>query len=219
MRFLANNLSRLPFHQKVLARLRSGATFCDAGCCFGQELRFLVYEGIPSTQLYGFDLESDFVEFGYQLFRDRDRLHATFVFANVLASPTSPEGVRLTELEGKMDLVFASSFLHVFDWDQMITAAKRLVSLTRPQAGSMVLGKQMGSVIAGQYRMPTAFGFNYRHNAESMRRFWQQVGKETGSTWKVEAELYEGLFELAENKHHSWTDSNTRMLWFCATRG
>ena len=104
-RFLANNLSRLPFHEKVLARLRLGATFCDAGCCFGQQFRFLAHQGIPSTQLCGFDLESDFIEFGYQLFRDRDRFRATFVSANVLASPTSSEGVGLTELESKMDVV------------------------------------------------------------------------------------------------------------------
>ena len=117
-----------------------------------------------------------------------------------------------------MDVVFASSFLHVFDWDQMLLAVIRLVSLARPQAGSMTAGKQMGSVVAGQCKMPTASGFNYRHNVESMQRFWQQVGKETDSTWKVEAELYEGLFELAENKHHAWADPNTRMIWFCAIR-
>ena len=217
MRFLAYNLSRLPFHHEVLARLRSGATFCDAGCCFGQELRFLAHDGIPSTQLYGFDLETRFIEFGYQLFRDRDRSHATFVAGNVLASSASPEGAELSKLEGKMDIVFASSFMHVFDWDQMILAARRLVSLTRPQAGSMIVGKQMGNVVAGRYPLPTASGFNYRHNAESMKQFWAQVGEETASQWEVEAELYEG-FELSENKQHAWMDENTRMIWFQVTR-
>ena len=70
-----------------------------------------------------------------------------------------------------MDVVSAFSFLHVFDWDQMVAAMKRLVSLTKPQAWSIVIGKQMGSSLAGRYKMHSAHGFNYRHNEQSMQRF------------------------------------------------
>ena len=122
---------------------------------------------------------------------------------NVLASSDSPEAASLAAWKGKVDILFASSFLHVFDWDQMMLAVKTLVSLSRPQAGSMITGKQMGSLLAGQYKMPTAHGFNYRHNEEIMKRFWEQVGTETNTAWQVDTELYEGLFELAENKGHA----------------
>ena len=55
--------------------VRDGGNFVDAGCCFGQVLRFLVHnEQIPAGQLYGFDLEQGFVDYGYELFNDRDRL-------------------------------------------------------------------------------------------------------------------------------------------------
>lgn len=68
MRFFTYNLSLLPFYTQVLTRLLSGATFLDAGCCFGQEIRYLVQASIPSAQLYGFDLEPDFIDLGYQFF-------------------------------------------------------------------------------------------------------------------------------------------------------
>lgn len=81
----------------------------------------------------------------------------------------------------------------------------------------MVVGKQPGSLNAGQHRMPTASGFNFWHNAESMRRFWHQVGDETGTSWKVEADVYQG-HELIENRNHAWSEPEMRMVWFSATR-
>ena len=127
MRFLTHNLSLLPFYTTVLEHTRSGETFLDAGCCFGHEIRYLVQDGVHSSQLYGFDLEPDFIELGYHLFRDRDRLQAIFVSGDILAEPTMPEGQELARLQGQIDIVFASSFLHVWDWDDMIKAAKSLV--------------------------------------------------------------------------------------------
>ncbi|KAI9813674.1 MAG: hypothetical protein M1827_003745 [Pycnora praestabilis] len=220
VRFLDFTLPKLPYWSQVLPRLRSGATFMDAGCCFGQEIRFLVFvEGIPATQLYGFDLEPAFIDMGYELFRDRDKLHANMLSGNVQADPTAPDQRYLTDLVGTMDIVHAASLLHSWGWDDMIIATKRLVSLTRKQPGSIVIGNQMGSLDAGQYPMPTGKGFNYRHNVDSMERFWRQVGEETGSSWKVES----GMFLPAvvkENMEHSWakSDPNLRMIWFCATR-
>lgn len=217
MRFLTYNLSLVPFYSQVLERVRLGATFLDAGCCFGQEIRYLVQGGIPSSQLYGFDLEADFIDLGYQLFRDHDKLQATFVSGDVLAGPNAPEGQELSKLQGQIDVVFASSFLHVWDWDDMIKAAKCLISMTRPQPGSMVVGKQLGSFQAGQYKMPTSSGSNYRHNVESMKRFWQQIGVETGTSWKVEAGVYQG-HELTENRNHAWSEPDMCMVWFNAVR-
>ena len=217
MRFLTYNLARLPFYKRLLERLRSGATFLDAGCCFGQEIRYLVRDGVDSAQLYGFDLEPEFLELGYELFRDRGKLQAKFLSGDVLASPAEPGGQQLAKLQGQIDIIFASSFLHVWDWDDMIRAAKCLVSLTRSQPGSMIVGKQLGSVQARQYKMPTSSGFNFRHNAESMRLFWQQVGKETGTRWNVEADIYQG-HELTENRDHAWSEPDMRMVWFSAMR-
>ena len=117
-----------------------------------------------------------------------------------------------------MDVVFANSFLHVWDWDEMIVAAKRLVSLTKAKKGSMIVGRQLGGVNASSHQMPTKGGSNWRHNVESMGEFWTQVGKETGSEWEVEAALDEGLKELKGNKEHSWSEPGMRMISWSAVR-
>lgn len=101
----------------------------------------------------------------------------------------------------------------------MLQAAKRIVSLTQPQPGSMIIGNQMGSVDAGEYPTPTRVGYNYRHDVESMERFWKQVGEETGSRWKMESGLI-STAAVRENLEHSWarSDPGLRMIWFMATR-
>ncbi|KAL9074714.1 MAG: hypothetical protein Q9161_002083 [Pseudevernia consocians] len=217
LRFLTPSLPSHPTYPTVLALLRAGATYLDAGCCFAQELRYLVHAGIPSAQLHGFDLEPAFYDHGYELFRDRATLAATFAPGDVLAAPGSPGSGGLDAFVGAMDVVFASSFLHVWDWAEMVAAATRLVGFARPRRGSRVLGRQLGGVRAGSHAMPTKGGSNFRHNVESMRRFWEQVGRETGSEWEVEAGLYDGE-ELKGNTAHTWSEPGMKMIWWSAVR-
>ena len=217
LRFLNASLPSHPSYPAILSLLRRGASYLDAGCCFAQELRYLVHAGIPSTQLYGFDIEPKFFEYGYDLFRDRKTLQAIFVPGDIIAESNSKEGSELDNLVGQMDVVFANSFLHVWDWHDMIVATKRLVSFTKANKGSMVVGRQLGSVNAISHAMPTKGGSNWRHNVQSMERFWKQVGEETGSEWKVEAALDDGA-ELKENKGHTWSEPGMRMISWSAVR-
>ena len=156
---------------------------------------------------------------GHELFCDRDKLQAHMFSGDIMSDSSAPEAKELTALEGTMDIVHAASLLHCWGWDDMITATKRLVSLSRPQPGSLIIGNQMGSLDPGQYPMPTGKGFNYRHDVQSMERFWQQIEEETGSTWKVQADLFLPPV-VKENMNHSWakSDPNLRMIWFYATR-
>lgn len=136
---------------------------------------------------------------------------------DVLAEPDAEESGGLDGLVGRIDVVFANSFLHVWDWDEMIVATKRLVSFTKARKGSMVVGRQLGSVSASSHEMPTKGGSNWRHDIESMKSFWKQVGDETGSEWEVEAALDDGA-ELKENKGHGWSEPGMRMLSWSAVR-
>ena len=52
------------------------------GCCFGQEIRKLAYDGAVQSNLYGCDPRSEFFNLGYRLFRDRDTLKSTFIEAS-----------------------------------------------------------------------------------------------------------------------------------------
>ncbi|KAF9734977.1 methyltransferase domain-containing protein [Paraphaeosphaeria minitans] len=52
-------------------------------CCFGQGIRQLVADGAPPENIFGCDLRKEYVELGYQLFRDHGRLHGQLLTADI----------------------------------------------------------------------------------------------------------------------------------------
>lgn len=96
--------------------------------------------------------------------------------------------------------------------------ATHLVRLCRQRPGVMIAARQMGNTRGGSYPMKDIMaGANYRHNVETIKGFWYDVGQATGTRWIVEAGLYIGE-EIAKVKNAEWANENDRMLWFCATR-
>ncbi|KAL4989313.1 hypothetical protein BDW68DRAFT_71886 [Aspergillus falconensis] len=172
MRFLAFHLSRHPLYGRVVEYLRSNvkAGFLDAGCCVGQEIRPLAHQGIQSHQLFGLDMERAFIDLGYQLFRDKDRLEVTFTCGKLTKDNDSE--VLTQTLSGKIDIVFASSLHHLWNYETQLKSTTRLVQLLRDQVGAMVVGRQLGSLFAGDYPL-TGFndGMQYRHNLEPLNGF------------------------------------------------
>jgi hypothetical protein len=51
-------------YQQVLERVKNGENFLDLGCCLGQEIRKLVFDGAPSVNTYGSDLHGEFISVG-----------------------------------------------------------------------------------------------------------------------------------------------------------
>jgi SAM-dependent methyltransferase len=169
-------ISHFPSYPTILHRLKaSNETFLDLGCCFGQEIRRLVHDGAPSSQLYGADLRPEFFALGYSLFRDSSTLKTTFLAADIF-DPSSP----LKGLEGKVNIMYCGSFLHLFNYEQQVNVCKRIVEILRPKRGSVVLGKQAGSAVSGErvHRTNEAQSM-FRHNEESFRKMWSEIGEAT----------------------------------------
>jgi hypothetical protein len=121
------------------------------------------------------------------------------------------EGGALNELEGKMDIVQAGLFLHLFDLEGQTRACERIVGLLKQDKGVLVTGQQVGAIEPVQ--MPRGTGSRmYKHNAESFEKMWTEVGARTGSEWKVTARLDAGLG--IEQMKRTWDDPNTRRLVF-----
>lgn len=141
---------------------------------------------MPSENTYGSDLRQEFIDLGYELFKDKGKLKTTFLAANVF-DDDSP----LTHIYGQMSIVYTGSFFHLFNYEEQFAAAKRVVQLLTPAKGAMIVGRQVGNANAGEY---TAEGFpgerdRIRHNPKSWTAFWNEVGEATGTKWKVEVEL------------------------------
>ncbi|KAJ5791574.1 uncharacterized protein N7518_008585, partial [Penicillium psychrosexuale] len=198
-RFLDLSIPQSPLYPEILDRLKSGQKLLDVGCAVGQELRQLVFDGVASENLYASDLRQDFYDIGYELFNDRDHLKAQFIVADIFDDNSD----LVKQLTHKIDIVNAASFFHLFNWDQQILVAKRLVGLLRDKPGSLLIGRQIGLVNPPPPEDKEASGEHYRHDPSTWKKFWEQVGAETGTKWEVETrmEKWAGADKMMKDYH------------------
>ena len=116
-----------------------------------------------------------------------------------------------------MDILFVSSFLHLWNWEDQLKVARRLVSLCVPKKGTLIVGRQLATTVPGEYPLQGPKQLAFRHNVESLKEFWKQVGEETESEWKIEATLYMAP-EVSKNTGQAWADPNMRMIQFSVVR-
>ncbi|KAF2401227.1 hypothetical protein EJ06DRAFT_576020 [Trichodelitschia bisporula] len=80
-------------------------------------------------------------------------------------------------------IVYTGALFHLFDYEGQVAVAKPVVHLLKPEAGSLVPGRQMGNINPGYYANP-AYATEkplFRHNAESWAALWKEVGGATGT--------------------------------------
>ena len=215
LRFLNLSLRTHPAYPQILHRLTSipNTTFLDLGCCFAQDLRQLVHDGVASNRLYGIDIDHKFIDLGYDLFLDRSTLDTHFLAVDVLEPSAAQD---LAEVNAKIDIIWAASFFHLFPRPRQLQAARMVVGMLKPSPGSMLLGRQLGSVKPGEYDVMKDGRWQFRHDVQSWTEFWEEVGRETGTRWRVEASLDEVDFGYAQNK--DWGDPDMRRLLFQVVR-
>ncbi|MBE3050357.1 hypothetical protein IMZ48_49255, partial [Candidatus Bathyarchaeota archaeon] len=92
----------------------------------------------------------------------------------------------LEALDGRVGVVHASNFWHLFSWGQQLAIAVRLVAFFSGEEGAMVYGRQVGAAKAGAQ---SRAGASFLHDQESFQRLWGQVGVLTGTRWRVEMEF------------------------------
>jgi hypothetical protein len=167
-----------------------------------QTVRQLVNGGAPSGNIYGTDLQPEFIELGYKLFKDRDKLRSKFLVADIFDSNSA-----LADLNDQVDMVYAGSFFHLWGYEKQYEVSKAVVALLRPQADSMIFGRQIGASEASERTGAT--GLMYRHNVESFKKMWKNVGEDLGINFTVEAKLTP--LSITHRQFHS---EDTKRLWF-----
>ena len=184
MNFLDLSMSTSRLYPEILSRLiESKQTLLDIGCCFAQDIRKLVSDGAPSENLYGVELRQPFVDLGYELFGDKTSLKSTFIVGDFLSESILPA---FSSLEGKIDMIYAASIFHLFNWDDQVRLAILTVNLLKPEPGSLLWGRQRGNVVAGEYEHRTdAQTTMYKHDESSFKRMWDEISKKTGTLWHV----------------------------------
>lgn len=146
----------------------------DLGCCFGQDLRKLVFDGVPSTQLYGTDISPDVIELGYELFCDRNSFRGTMIAADIF-----DEHSRLFEVcKGRMDIINACMIIHLFSWDVQLRLCKNIYSLLKKRPGSAVIGYNVASITPGEFEIQHREQDDatmYVHSPDTFHKLWKTV--------------------------------------------
>ncbi|KAH7386098.1 hypothetical protein BKA66DRAFT_415218 [Pyrenochaeta sp. MPI-SDFR-AT-0127] len=209
--FLELSIGKSPVYNELLDRLKNGDKLLDIGCCLGQAVRKLVQDGAPSENIYASDLKKDFWDFGLDLFLDKATLKTNFIEADIFDANSG-----LHQLNGKVDIVWASSFFHLFDWDGQVKAAKRTIQLLKPAPGSFICGRQGGKADPGTFVHVKKELTSYWHNEESWTKLWKQVGEETDTKWEVDASL--GEEDMSKKLKTNLVPGGTRFLAFTIRR-
>lgn len=211
LRFLDLNLSKHTHYSEVVSRLKIGQTYLDAGCCFGQDLRKLIFDGAPSSKaLYGLDIESAFLDLGYELFRDRATFQDTLLTVDLLK-----QSQPVLELEHSIDIIGTFSLFHFFRYEQQIKVAKRFVRFAKTYPSSTLVGRQLGAPKGDHYSGLLKDTTISVHDIGTFTTFWERIGEETASQWEVDANMTPVEAKLA---NQSWAFEGMSWLWFRVTR-
>jgi hypothetical protein len=206
--FLEPAISTLPCFNAIVDWVKEGQKLLEMGCAFGQELRQLVgypfssplcmlyIQGTKRRGLWDIGISRctlrepvrcrfglDFINLGCDLFRTRSSLKSRFFASNLLDSNSDT----VAELTGKVDIIFASLFFHIFSWNQQITIAKHALQMLTPKPGSMIVGRNAAYVKRTTPPLPeesTTKSFHY--DLASWNLLWDVVQKETGMRFRME---------------------------------
>ncbi|KAI0795120.1 hypothetical protein C8Q75DRAFT_712487 [Abortiporus biennis] len=194
--FTVLKISRFPAYQELLrlGKERPGALFLDIGCCFGNDIRKAVADGFPVNQAIGSDLRQQFWDLGYKLFKDTpESFPVPFIQGDVFdpaflsPTPSAPPDTplpplhslkTLTPLHGRLSIIHASAFFHLFNEEQQHTLASRLALLLSPEPGSFIFGAHGGRTEKG-FRTEDRFGRKreipmFCHSPESWTELWEK---------------------------------------------
>lgn len=179
-------------------------------CCFGQDLRLFASEGVSTENMHASDIVGELWQIGYDLFSDKERMKAQFIEADVF-----DDNSQLQQFNGKMDIIIANQFIHLFDWDRQVIAMKKIVGFTSgPNA--IVVGYQRAREVSQKKAM--TWGDMFIHDAQTWQDIWRLVGEETGTKWNVDAILVD-LEEWGMEKEDTvWMDQYPMGINFVATR-
>ncbi|KAJ9610231.1 hypothetical protein H2200_005008 [Cladophialophora chaetospira] len=212
-RFLDLDLSSHPLYQSdILPALKKTSTesasagqpqpdwiLLDLGCCLGQDIRKLIFDGGDPSRIHGADLRPEFIDTGYELFQDEDKFPRSEHFvapADVFDFSTESELSK--RYDGKVGILHTTAVFHLFNWDEQVQMAKRCLQLMTPKLGKVLIcGGQVGNIEAKEQPRRSGKGTRFRHNDESWKRLWEDVVQEQSVRDKIKTiEVHSFLEEI-----------------------
>ncbi len=129
----------------------------------GTDVRKLVRDGYPASQVLGCDLRPEYIQLGHELFGDAATCPIRFFTSNVfdlplpsesnadsMPAPPDPAAVSdLPQLRGALTHIYTGALFHLFDEETQDGLAVRLVALLKRRPGAVIFGRHAGLVQEG----------------------------------------------------------------------
>ncbi|KIJ16063.1 hypothetical protein PAXINDRAFT_76139 [Paxillus involutus ATCC 200175] len=202
----------LPAYEDVkkIGLTRKGAILLDIGCCVGTDIRKAVADGFPAERTIGSDLHPEFGDLAHKLFRTTpETFPGHFIPGDAFdpailsvvqpfeAVPDSPEPelktlTSLNPLHGRISVIHASNFFHLFSESRQLHLAHALAGLLSPEPGSIICGGNWGLPEKGLV-VESFFGSFmevFCHSPQTWTEMWDGVVFPKGSV-KVDTYLAE----------------------------
>ncbi|MEW5313535.1 MAG: hypothetical protein WDW38_005095 [Sanguina aurantia] len=155
----------------------------DLGCCFGQDTRQLLMDGIPAGGIIASDIHDGYWQAGRQLFKDdtnpASRLAGVrTLFTDMAADPGAEGCVDLSAegLEGSVSFVYALAVLHVLSRQQCVQMLQRVHDMLLPGVGTF-FGWTVGAEVEAEWaKTPTGEAPRYLHSKASLAKLFEELG-------------------------------------------
>lgn len=140
-----------------------------------------MHDGAPAENLFGADAEAQFIDLGYELFRDREMLKTTFYVQDFF------DDAFLPDLHGKVDMLFLGNILHLFGFEKQKVIMAQLMKVLRKRKGPVVFGVHLGAADGGIFRNEVCDWDLYHH---SQRTIEELFAVDEDGKWAVESQLH-----------------------------
>ncbi|GAD93798.1 hypothetical protein SNOG_10728 [Paecilomyces variotii No. 5] len=238
--FLDLSTSRYPAYGKVIELLKpkadvseDQARFLDIACCFGQDIRKLIHDGVPASAVYGTDIKREFLDLGFEFFKDKAKFpepERQFFVADIFDAAGPERAGIWNEMMGKFTVIQMANFLHLFTYERQLQICCTVARLLVAKPGALVVGRQLGSADPREVErglLVSSSGSRYWHSPETFRQMWAEAGEKTGTKWDVDVRFIELdeeklklLKELKQNATAAGAERKQRLnyLVFTVTR-
>lgn len=154
-----------------------------------------------------------FLELGYELFQNKGSLKVHFLEGDVFENDAEAEGGKeLEKFDGKIDMIDAASFLHLFTWEDQVWVGDTDGPLD--DKDSLVFGRQVGTANPGVHvGWSDQTRTRHKHDLNSFQKLWDAIGKKTGKKWKATSELLNVKVWYRE-EHDEPSTMNFRVMQF-----
>ncbi|TPX65086.1 hypothetical protein SpCBS45565_g05409 [Spizellomyces sp. 'palustris'] len=184
--FLEPRITKHPLYPTILQSFQQAQKsnsrpprILDAGCAYGTDVRALIHDGVPASQIAASDLHDGYWKLGHSLYNDSERIHAVKTAFGDMAVPAGAVGsVEAASIE-PLTYIAASAVLHVFSAAQCEAFLRRILLLL--ESNGIFLGTCVGALQEVEWRgraneENAGPAVRYLHSTKSLKALMEQVG-------------------------------------------